>query len=77
LLADQRKEIALSCHEWLNDDFDIADLILEGVACGSIIALSDSIFHLLLDVTLLVVLFHFSCNQFEVYDFILTRVTIV
>jgi hypothetical protein len=61
----------------LDNDFNVADLVLEWVTCGSIEEWRNGVAHFLFDVTLLEVLFHLSGHPFEIHDAALARVAVV
>jgi hypothetical protein len=77
LFADEWQEICPGCEERLNNHLDVPDLVLEGVANRSVITICHDVAHLLLDVALLVVLFHLGSHPLEIHDAILARIAVV
>jgi hypothetical protein len=77
LLADLGQKVGPSGQKWFHYYLNVPDLVLEWIACGPIVSLCNSVTHFLLDVSLLVVFFHFCCHPLEVYDTILAWVAMV
>ena len=67
-LANHGQEVGPSGHQRLNHNLDVPELVLERVARGPIVALSDKVPHFLLNVALLVVLLHLSGHPLEVHN---------
>jgi len=61
----------------LHNDFNVADLEFERVTSGSIKERRDSVTHLLFNITLLEVLFHFCGHPFEVHDAAFARIAMI
>ena len=77
LFADDWQEVGPCGDQGLDYDFQVALLILEGVALSPVVEFGDIVAHFLLDVTLLVKLLHLSAHPLEVHDAALARVAVI
>ena len=77
LLTDDWQEFDPSVEQWLNNHLNVAHLILEWVTACPIEEGRHTVAHLLLDVTLLVVLFHLCDHPLEVHDAALAGIAMV
>jgi len=70
-------ELNPDAEQGLDDNVDVANLVLEGVASGAVKECRQRVVELALEVPLLVILLHFAAEPLEVLNRVLARVRMV
>ena len=75
--SQARHEFTERVEQWKRNHVNVAELVFEGIACGSVEEWCDREVKLALKITLLVILFHLDGHPFEVNDGVLGRMRVI